>query len=104
MRIDLVYTMPMKMSHETCPICTVISEKGLEHINFLEVNAHIPQCYLPLNGWEGKDLSSGYQKFVVQCPECQTKYLVEIDVEPFVWDFDVTRLTGKAENYTGYYS
>ncbi len=86
----------------TCPICTKIP--NTTHLNFLETGDEVPENYKPLSGWEGQSLSSGYKTFQVHCPECGTKYIVEIDVEPFLWDFDVTRLTGKTKDYEGFYS
>lgn len=85
----------------TCNICKHIPDAT--HVNFMEVPEHVPEIYKPLDGWDGQNLGNGYSKFTVTCPDCQTKYLVEIDVEALVWDFDVTRLVGKTANYQGYY-
>lgn len=87
------------MLQESCSICAKLEERL--SLNLLEGGAGIPAGYEKLSGWEGRDLSSGYQKFRVVCPECSMGYLVEVDVEPFVWDLDVTRLTGRFADYRG---
>lgn len=87
---------------KSCRLCRLLP--GHHATSFLEAGrAEVPSDFLVLHGWTGHDLSSGYQKFKVHCPECATQFLVEVDVEPFVWDFTVTRLAGDAKHYQGLY-
>jgi hypothetical protein len=48
------------------------------------------------------DLSGGYKMWTVACELCGTKYLAEVDVEPFVWDISFKRESnGKAMSQFG---
>ena len=91
----------MTEPHIHCSRCKDIPAS--QHQDGMKETVHIPWAMETFLGWEGEGLSSGYKKFNVVCPECKTVYLVEVDVEPFVWDLDITRLAGVYKNYKGYF-
>ncbi len=92
----------MREPHENCSLCKKIPEQQHQD-GIKDGNVMIPIHMEGFTGWEGQDLLSGYKNFKVICPECATEYLVEVDVEPYVWDVDVTRLAGVMKNYKGSY-
>lgn len=62
----------------------------------------IPAAAMELPEMKDANLSSGYKSWIVTCDLCGTKYLAEVDVEPFVHDFSLTRFKdGKATTQFG---
>ncbi|NQV12004.1 hypothetical protein HQ524_01445 [Candidatus Uhrbacteria bacterium] len=82
-----------KILVEDCPRCSKIPSSV--YTDFLPRNGdggdEIPDELMELPGMSEIDMSSGYQQFKIECDICGTRYLGEIDVEPFLWDFSFKR-------------
>ncbi|PIR48024.1 hypothetical protein COV06_01330 [Candidatus Uhrbacteria bacterium CG10_big_fil_rev_8_21_14_0_10_50_16] len=79
-----------------CARCTTIPDRV--SIDFLDKESEgIPATVRALPGMAGVDLSMGYQIWEMTCDVCGTRYQAEVDVEPMVWDFKLTRLQGDAK-------
>lgn len=81
---------------EKCSRCEKIpSAYGKNFMNMLgEVGEDphpVPSEIFEFKGMDSSMLNSGYKDWVVECELCGTRYLAEVDVEPFVHDFTFSR-------------
>lgn len=81
-----------KKKSRTCRLCAAVPEGGyfIDMIKEERQTDAIPPEIVEMIGDTIK-LNSGYKAWVVRCPHCKTRYLAEVDVEPFVWDFSLER-------------
>lgn len=92
-----------KVAWESCPRCSQFP-KGVS-VSLLGMDgedASVPEAAFELTGLSEEMLSSGYKAWQVHCDLCGTRYLAEVDVEPFVHDFTLSReQSGKAVTQFG---
>lgn len=82
----------MALDPKNCRLCSVIPD-GSYFVDLIKEEEQIdaiPSEIVELIG-DTLKLRSGYKSWVVTCPKCKTRYLAEVDVEPFVWDFSLDR-------------
>ena len=73
--------------------CSRCSQIGSAHSEdrIKDEGPGLPQAVFELPGMSEENLSSGYKAWTVECDLCGTRYLAEVDVEPFVWDVSIAR-------------